>query len=126
MSLSEALPQLILCWSLHAETLQAIASEGLAKVPTWRLKRDSNPRPSGRKASTLLMRHHALAAYRYWQPAPNVQLYIYIYIYIYIYVYIYIYTHTYIYIHIYIHTLTTARLNNNKNNGNLCGTRAQP
>src|SRR6218665_1485389 len=31
----------------------------LPKVPTWRLDRDSNPRPSGRKASTLPMRHHA-------------------------------------------------------------------
>src|SRR6218665_1356774 len=30
----------------------------LHKVITWRLERDSNPRPSGRKASTLPMRHH--------------------------------------------------------------------
>ena len=35
MSLSEALPttQLTLCRSLHAEALQAIASEGLARGP---------------------------------------------------------------------------------------------
>src|SRR6218665_1045784 len=31
----------------------------LPKVPTWRLERDSNPRPSGRKASSLPMRHQA-------------------------------------------------------------------
>ena len=30
----------------------------LPKVPTWRLERGSNPRPSGRKASTLPMCHH--------------------------------------------------------------------
>src|SRR6218665_1444388 len=29
----------------------------LPKVPTWRLERYSNPRPSSRKASTLPMRH---------------------------------------------------------------------
>src|SRR6218665_1836095 len=28
------------------------------QVPTWWLERDSNPRPSGRKASTLPMRQH--------------------------------------------------------------------
>src|SRR6218665_3546030 len=42
--------QLILCRSLHAEALQATASEGLAQGPTWRLQRDLSPRPSGRKA----------------------------------------------------------------------------
>src|SRR6218665_1492151 len=31
----------------------------LSKVSTWRLDRDSNPRPSGRKASTPPMRNHA-------------------------------------------------------------------
>ena len=34
----------------------------LPKVPTWHvaaIERDSNSRPTGRKASTLLMRHHA-------------------------------------------------------------------
>src|SRR6218665_3512848 len=30
----------------------------LPNVPTWRLERDSNPRPSGLKASTLPMYHH--------------------------------------------------------------------
>ena len=30
----------------------------LPKVPTWRLERDSNPRPFGRKASILPMSHH--------------------------------------------------------------------
>src|SRR6218665_689171 len=32
--------------------------KGFPKVPTWRLERDLNPRPSGRKASALPMRHH--------------------------------------------------------------------
>src|SRR6218665_2340929 len=32
--------------------------KNLPKVPTWRLEWDSNPQPSGRKASTLSMRHH--------------------------------------------------------------------
>src|SRR6218665_2839332 len=31
----------------------------LPKVPTWRLGQDSNPRPSGRKVSSLPMRHKA-------------------------------------------------------------------
>src|SRR6218665_1880881 len=35
----------------------------LPKVPTWRLERNSNPRPSGRKASTLPMRHYAQRIY---------------------------------------------------------------
>src|SRR6218665_2420070 len=30
----------------------------LPKVPTWRLERNSNPRPSGRKALTLPMPHN--------------------------------------------------------------------
>ena len=30
----------------------------LPKVPTWRLERDSNLRPSGRKATNLPMSHH--------------------------------------------------------------------
>src|SRR6218665_1890020 len=43
----------------HAEAPQATASyKDLPKVPTWQLERDSNPRPSGRKASTLPRRHH--------------------------------------------------------------------
>src|SRR6218665_4152136 len=44
MSLSEALPTtaITLCRNLHAEALQATVSEGLAKVPTWRLERYSN------------------------------------------------------------------------------------
>src|SRR6218665_1539197 len=31
----------------------------LAKVPAWRLEGDSNPRPPGKKAWPLPMRHHA-------------------------------------------------------------------
>src|SRR6218665_4198193 len=33
------------------------------EVPTWRLERDSNPRPSGRTASSQPMRHHVLSYY---------------------------------------------------------------
>src|SRR6218665_2341485 len=35
----------------------------LLKVPTWWLERDSNPRPFGRKATNLLMSHHASRTY---------------------------------------------------------------
>src|SRR6218665_158639 len=41
--------QLTLCWSLHAEALQATASEGLGQGPHVALERDSNSQPSGRK-----------------------------------------------------------------------------
>ena len=40
----------------------------LSKVPTFRLERNSNPRPSGRKASTLPKRYHVqqtCCAFRY-------------------------------------------------------------
>src|SRR6218665_4042318 len=52
--------QLTLYRSLHAEALHPTASEGFAhgRVVTWRLEQDSNPRHSGRKASTLPMRHN--------------------------------------------------------------------
>src|SRR6218665_1234836 len=43
----------------HAEAPQATASEGLAQGPSWRLERDSNPRPFGRYASNLPMCYHA-------------------------------------------------------------------
>src|SRR6218665_2402174 len=51
--------QLTLCRSLHAG--RQLEVKDLPKVPTWRLERDSNPRPSGRKASNLAKRHHAPA-----------------------------------------------------------------
>ena len=64
-SLSEALPTtaMTLFRSLHAEALQATAMKDLLKVPTWRLERDSNPRPTDQKASTLRVRHHAPQIY---------------------------------------------------------------
>src|SRR6218665_2803651 len=37
----------------------------MPKVPTWRIERDSSPRPSGRKASTLSMLHHVPAMLHY-------------------------------------------------------------
>ena len=46
----------------HAEAPQATGSEGLAQGPyTWRLVRDSNPRPLERKASNLPISHRALS-----------------------------------------------------------------
>src|SRR6218665_3749395 len=43
----------------HAEEPQAFASSRLAQVPSVAaIERASNPRPSGRKASTLPMHHH--------------------------------------------------------------------
>ena len=36
----------------------------LPKVPTWRLERDSNPQPFGRKATNLSMNHHAPRMHR--------------------------------------------------------------
>src|SRR6218665_870484 len=51
--------QLTLFRSLHAEALQATASEGLAHSPYVTATAGFEPRPSSRKASTLPMRHHA-------------------------------------------------------------------
>ena len=48
----------ILCRSFTPKRHRQLRVKDLPKVPTWRLERDSNPRPSGRKASTLPMRHH--------------------------------------------------------------------
>src|SRR6218665_1355393 len=58
---SEALPtQHGYCVGVSRRSALATASEGLAQGPyTWRLERDSDPRPFGRKASNLPMNHHA-------------------------------------------------------------------
>ena len=57
---SEALPiARILCQSFTPKCHAQLRFKDLPKVPTWRLERDSNPQPSGQKASTLPMRHHA-------------------------------------------------------------------
>ena len=51
-SLSEALPTAI-------DTLSEFTRwSANGKVPMWRLEHNSNPRPSGRKASTLPIRHY--------------------------------------------------------------------
>src|SRR6218665_285044 len=47
-----------LCLSFTPIHHSQLRVKDLPKVPTWRLERDSNPRPSGRKASTLPMSHH--------------------------------------------------------------------
>ena len=47
-----------LCRSFTPKRHRQLRVKDLPKVPTWRLERDYNSRPSGRKASTLPMRHH--------------------------------------------------------------------
>src|SRR6218665_3288551 len=42
----------------HAEAHGQLQVKDLPKVPTWRLERESNPRPSGWKSSTQPRRHH--------------------------------------------------------------------
>ena len=51
--------QLTLCRSLHAEALEATASEGLAQVPYVAASAGFEPLRFGRKASTLPMCHHS-------------------------------------------------------------------
>src|SRR6218665_1132144 len=58
----------------HAEAPQATASEGLAQGPTWRLERDSNPRPFGRKETNLLMSHNALTMVEYSPGKPRLYI----------------------------------------------------
>ena len=48
----------ILCRSFTEKRQRQLRVKNLPKVPTWWLERDSNPRPSGQKASTLPMRLH--------------------------------------------------------------------
>src|SRR6218665_3814474 len=48
----------ILCRSFTPKRHRQLRVKVLPKVPTWRLERDSNPRPFGRKASTIPMSHH--------------------------------------------------------------------
>ena len=42
----------------HAEAHRQLQVKDLPKVPTWRLERESNPRPSGWKSSSQPRRHH--------------------------------------------------------------------
>src|SRR6218665_4125771 len=43
----------------HAEAHRQLqVLQDLPKVPTWRLERESNPRPSGRQSSSQPRRHH--------------------------------------------------------------------
>src|SRR6218665_3800778 len=49
----------ILCRSFTPKRHRQLQVKDLPKVFTWRLERDSNPRPFGRKASNIPMRHHA-------------------------------------------------------------------
>jgi len=48
----------ILCRSFTQKCHRQLWVKDLPKVSTWRLERDANSRPSGRKASTLPMHHH--------------------------------------------------------------------
>src|SRR6218665_3299030 len=47
----------ILCRSFTPKRHRQLRVKELPKVRTWRLERDSNPRPSGRQLSTLPMSH---------------------------------------------------------------------
>src|SRR6218665_637458 len=47
------------CRSVTLKLHRQLRVKDLPKVPTWRLERDSNPRPFGRKATNLPMSHHA-------------------------------------------------------------------
>src|SRR6218665_1820489 len=49
----------ILCQSFTPKRHRQLREKDLPKVTTWRLGRDSNPRPFGRKATNLPMSHHA-------------------------------------------------------------------
>src|SRR6218665_1165356 len=49
----------ILCRSFMPKRHRQLQVKDLSKVPTWRLERDSNPRPFGRKVMNLSMSHHA-------------------------------------------------------------------
>src|SRR6218665_521288 len=49
---------LILCRSFTLKRHRQLRVKDLPKAPTWRLERDSNPQPSGRKVSNLPMSHH--------------------------------------------------------------------
>src|SRR6218665_4027489 len=42
----------------HAEAHTQLQVKDLPKVPTWRLERESNPRPSSLKSSSQPRRHH--------------------------------------------------------------------
>ena len=42
----------------HAEAHRQLQVKDLPNVRTWRLERESNPRPSGRKSSSQPRRHH--------------------------------------------------------------------
>src|SRR6218665_1549996 len=47
----------IMCRSFTSKRHRQLRVKDLPKVPTWRLERDSNPRPFGRKATNLPMSH---------------------------------------------------------------------
>src|SRR6218665_2222199 len=56
---SQALPTArILCRNFPPKRQRQLRVKDVPKVPTWRLERESNPRPFGRKASTLPKRLH--------------------------------------------------------------------
>ena len=49
----------ILCQSFTPKRHRQVQVKDLSKVHTWRLERNSNPRPFGWKATNLQMSHHA-------------------------------------------------------------------
>src|SRR6218665_2894493 len=53
----------ILCWSFNPKRQRQLRVNDLPNVSTWRLAWDLNPRPSGRKTSTLPMSHQTSPLY---------------------------------------------------------------
>src|SRR6218665_2999708 len=49
----------ILCQSFTPRSHKQLRSKNLPEVPSWRLERESNSRPFGRKATNLPKSHHA-------------------------------------------------------------------
>ena len=57
----------ILCRSFTPKRHRQLRVKDFPKVPTWRLERDSNPRLSGRKISTQIMRNHVPRRGTWWR-----------------------------------------------------------
>ena len=51
----------------HTKAQRQLQAKNLPKVPTWRLERESNPRPSGWKSSSQPRRHHVPRLFYQWE-----------------------------------------------------------
>src|SRR6218665_1638765 len=75
---SETLPDTarILCRSFMPKRHRQLRVKELPKVPTWRLERDLNPRPFGRKALNLPMCNHVSQIILYINICMHVSIYV--------------------------------------------------